>query len=125
MRELKRALELDPASLPINADLGNYYCSILGQPDKGLEQLKKTLELAPNWPRIHALLSSCYAEKGMWNESVQEIVAAGGGGFVARARMYAATGRRDEALKIIAEMKERPNSPLVSQISTPLSARRI
>ena len=106
LQEFKRALELDPASLPINADLGGYLCGTLGQHDKGLEQLKKTMELAPNWPRIHSFLSSCYAEKGMWNEAIQEIVSIGAPGFVLRARMYAVTGKRDEALKIVAEMKE-------------------
>lgn len=112
LQEFKRALELDPASLPINADLGAYLCGTLGQHDKGLEQLKKTLELAPTWPRIHSFLSNCYAEQGMWNEAIQEMESTGAPGFVQRARMYAATGKRDEALKIIAEMKKRSNSPL-------------
>jgi TolB-like protein/Tfp pilus assembly protein PilF len=116
LRELKRALELDPASLPINADLGGNLCLYLGQPDKGLEQLKKTLELAPDWPRAHVSLSNCYAEKGMWNEAVQEMVSIGAPGNVQRARMYAATGRRDEALKIIAEMKERSKQQYVSPL---------
>jgi eukaryotic-like serine/threonine-protein kinase len=117
VRELKRALELDPASLPINADLGSYTCVTLGQPDKGLEQLKKTVELAPNWPRVHSLLSNCYAEKGMWNEAIQEVVSIGAPGFFARARMYAATGRRDEALKLVAEMKERSKQQYVSPMA--------
>ena len=117
LRELKRALELDPASLPMNADLGTYLCGSLGQPDKGLEQLKKTLELAPNWPRIHSFLSNCYAEKGMWNEAVQEMVSIGAPGYVQRARMYGATGKREEALRIIAEMKERSKEQYVSPMA--------
>jgi serine/threonine-protein kinase len=117
LRELKRALELDPASLPINADLGNIYCGPLGMPDQGIEQLKKTIELAPNWPRAHFLLSNCYAEKGMWNEALQEIQKVGVPGYVQRARMYVATGRRDEALKVIAEMKERSKQQYVAPIT--------
>lgn len=114
LQELKRALELDPASLPMNADLGAYLCGALGQPDKGLEQLKKTLELAPNWPRIHFFLGNCYAENGMWNEAIQEIESIGAPGYVIRARMYAAMGKREEALRIIAEMKERSKQQYVS-----------
>ncbi|HEU4711065.1 MAG TPA: protein kinase [Pyrinomonadaceae bacterium] len=117
LRELKRALELDPASLPINADLGSFYCGPLGMPDQGIEQLKKTIELAPDWPRAHFLLSNCYAEKGMWNEAIQEIQQVGVPGYVQRARMYAATGRRDEALKVIAEMKERSKQQYVAPIT--------
>jgi TolB-like protein/Flp pilus assembly protein TadD len=110
--QLKRALELDPASLPVNADFGNFSC-IAGNLDEGIEQLKRTIELAPTWPRAHVLLSNCYLEKGMWNEAVAEIQKAGAPGFVVRARIYAATGKRDEALKVIAEMKQQPNaSPL-------------
>ena len=112
LAELRRALALDPASLPINADLGNFSC-LSGKLDEGIEQLKKTIELAPTWPRAHVLLSNCYLEKGMWNEAIEEIQGTGAPGFVVRARMYAATGKRDEALKIIAEMKQRPNvSPM-------------
>ena len=116
LQELKRALELDPASLPINADLGNFYCLALGKADLGIAQLKKTIELEPNWPRAHALLSNCYGEKGMWNEAMAEIQKMGTPSYPARARVYAATGRRDEALKVIAEMKERSKYQYVSPI---------
>ena len=112
LAELRSALALDPASLPINADLGNFSC-LSGKLDEGIEQLKKTIELAPTWPRAHVLLSNCYLEKGMWNEAIEEVQKTGAPGFVVRARMYAATGKRDEALKIIAEMKKQSNvSPM-------------
>ena len=114
--QLHRALELDPASLPINADLGTYICSVLGKPDEGIEQLKKTIELAPDWPRPHLLLSGCYADRGMWNEALQEVEKTGNPGYVMRARMYAATGNRDEALKIVDMMKERVKEQKVSPI---------
>ena len=115
-KQLHRALELDPASLPINADLGTYTCGTLGKHDEGIEQLKKTIELAPDWPRPHLLLSQCYGEKGMWNEALEEVQKAGAPGYVMRARMYVATGHRDEALKIVEMMKERAKQQNVSAI---------
>jgi len=103
---------LDPASLPFYADFGSVSC-LSGKLDEGIEQLKKTIELAPTWPRVHVLLSNCYMEKGMWNEAMGEIKKTGAPGFVVRGRMYAATGKRDEALQIIAEMKQQSNvSPM-------------
>jgi len=91
-------------------------CGVLGKPDEGIEQLKKTIELAPDWPRPHLLLSGCYADKGMWNEAIQEVQKTGAPGYVMRARMYAATGNRDEALKIVDMMKERVKEQRASPI---------
>ena len=50
----------------------------------------------------------------MWNEAIQEIDSTGAPGYVIRARMYAATGKREEALRIIAELKERSKQQYVS-----------
>lgn len=48
IRVLKEALEKDPLSLSINADLGRAYLNA-GKPDKALEQFNKTLELDPDF----------------------------------------------------------------------------
>jgi tetratricopeptide (TPR) repeat protein len=53
----------------------------------------------------------------MWNEALQQLQSTSAPGFVLRARMYARTGKRDEALKIVAEMKEREKHDYVSPIS--------
>ena len=53
----------------------------------------------------------------MWNEAVQEMLSIGAPGYVQRARMYAATGKRDEALRIIVEMKERSKQQYVSPMA--------
>ena len=56
-------------------------------------------------------LRACSAR--MYATPFEEVQKTGAPGFVVRARMYAATGKRDEALKIIAEMKKQSNvSPM-------------
>ena len=111
--ELRR--RLDPASLPINADLGFYYCNAARQYDQGIEQMKKTLELEPDWPRAHFLLGYCYSQKGMYDEALREMRQTTGP--VAIAIVYARTGRRDEALKTLAEMKERSKREYVAPLA--------
>ncbi|HEX6190108.1 MAG TPA: protein kinase [Pyrinomonadaceae bacterium] len=105
--QLKRALQLDPASLPINADLGFVYYNARRY-DEAIEQLRKTVELDPDWPRAHSLLAFCYTQKGMYDEALRELqqmqLPGRGPNF---ARLYVLMGRRDEALKVLAEMKER------------------
>ena len=110
--ELRRAQQLDPASLPINADLGRHLCNARRWYDQGIEQLQKTIELDPDWPRARFFLAQCYEQKGMYDEAIRETERAGAG-WPQLARLYARVGRRDEALRILAEMKERPNSPVV------------
>jgi len=53
----------------------------------------------------------------MWNEAVQELVSIGAPGFVPRVRMLVATGKRDEAFRIIAEMKERSKQQYISPLA--------
>lgn len=105
--ELKRAQQLDPASLPINADLGFGYYSARRY-DEAIEQARKTVELDPDWPRAHTLLANCYIQKGMYDEALRELqkisLPARGALY---ARLYVRMDRRDEALKVLAEVKER------------------
>ena len=105
--ELKRALQLDPASLPINADVGFVYY-IARRYDQAIEQLQKAVELDPEWPRAHSLLANCYTQKGMYDEALRELekmqLPGRGAAF---AHLFVLMGRRDEALKVLAEMEER------------------
>ena len=71
--EMQRALELDPASLPINADLCQalYYTE---EYDAALAQCQKTLVLDPNFINTHIYLQKIYTMKGMGKDVLQEIV---------------------------------------------------
>jgi DNA-binding winged helix-turn-helix (wHTH) protein/Tfp pilus assembly protein PilF len=71
LAEMKRALELDPTSLAINADL----CQILyfaRKFDQAIEQCRKTLEMDANFLNAHAYLYDVYTAKGMYAEAVNE-----------------------------------------------------
>jgi serine/threonine-protein kinase len=108
--ELKRAQELDPLSLAINADLGNTYIQAR-QYDKAIEQLRKTIEMDQNFYFAHALLGMAYELKGDFQNAVVEYQKArqlNDNSFVLAllGHIYAASGRKDEALKKLDELKQ-------------------
>ena len=71
--EMQRALVVDPASLPINADMCQalYYAE---EYDAALAQCQKTLALDPDFINTHIYLRKIYAMKGMGKEALQEIL---------------------------------------------------
>ncbi len=70
-RELQKARELDPLSLIISTTVGwDYYAA--GQPDRAIEQLRKTLEMDQEYGPARRLLEICYEQKGMFKEAVAE-----------------------------------------------------
>jgi serine/threonine-protein kinase len=110
LSEQKRALELDPLSLIINTQLGMvfYYRQ---QYDKAIEQHRKTLELDPYFVQAHLALGLAYERKVMYEDAVGEfkkVFTLSGGAPISVAMlayMQAQSGKRDEALKILDELK--------------------
>ncbi|MEO7659053.1 MAG: tetratricopeptide repeat protein, partial [Pyrinomonadaceae bacterium] len=71
LAEMKRALELEPDSLAINADM----CQILyfsRKYDQAIDQCLKTLETDPNFMAAHSYLYEIYTAKEMYPEAVNE-----------------------------------------------------
>ena len=108
--EMKRAQELDPLSLIINADLGLDYIDAR-QYDKAIEQLRKTIEMDQSFYFAHWSLGIAYEMKGSFPQALAEYQTAGRLvddpsllGLVGHA--YALSGKRDEALKTLDQMKE-------------------
>jgi eukaryotic-like serine/threonine-protein kinase len=110
--ELKRALSLDPLSLIINAELGIFYVRVGGQTTTGIEQLKKTLELDPNFVRAHYMLAQSYVDQHNFSEAIREMEiytskADYGKEYLGDlACIYALSGRKAEAYKIIEQVKD-------------------
>jgi tetratricopeptide (TPR) repeat protein len=108
--EGKRAVELDPLSLVVNLELGINY-AYARQYDQAIAQLRKTIELDQNWYAAHQYFGMVYESKGLLREALAEYQKARDLNddpyvlaFLGRA--YAALGKRDEALKILAQMNE-------------------
>ncbi len=107
--ELKRALELDPLSLIINADLGAGFVAARRY-DEAVAQLRKTLEMDPRFYYAQWNLGEALELKGQLREALAQYKKAAELdddpfvlGLVAQA--YAKLGHRDEALKALDQMQ--------------------
>jgi TolB-like protein/DNA-binding winged helix-turn-helix (wHTH) protein/Flp pilus assembly protein TadD len=109
--QVKRAQELDPLSLVINANLG-FILSGAGQYDQGVEQFRNTLEMEPNFAYAHYRLGQIYLWRGMLVEAVPELqkaVSLSRGSPRATGELglaYARLGKRSEALKLVSNLKD-------------------
>jgi TolB-like protein/Tfp pilus assembly protein PilF len=104
VREMQRARDLDPLSLPTNTYLG-LALQMDGKVDDAIRQLKKTLELDPSFPEAHTILAGAYLDRGLSQDVHSELDALKGIEPGARADMlfancFAVEGRRAEALDL-------------------------
>ena len=111
IQEIKRALELEPLSIPMNANLGGAYM-YARQSDAALEQAKKTFELDPGHITARIWLENIYQSRGMYRESlplVEETLKTHPSDLYAlqyAAYAYAKTGRSSEAEAILGKFRE-------------------
>ena len=112
--EMKRALELAPLSLIINANLGIMLRERDevrgGSYDDAIEQCRKILELDSNFTVGQMCLGQAYTLKGMYAEAATQFsrcAEAGNDECLRRlAVVYVRSGRRAEALKLLGEIRE-------------------
>ncbi|MGH9847774.1 MAG: winged helix-turn-helix domain-containing tetratricopeptide repeat protein, partial [Blastocatellia bacterium] len=119
LEEIRRAQEIDPLSLPINRDVGLvYYRARHG--DRAIEQYLKTIELDPGFWSAHQHLGWAYEQKAMYEEAIAELnqaIAAAGDRtriWAELGHVYAVSGRREEAEKVLGELQERAAQGYVS-----------
>ena len=119
--EGKRAVELDPLSLVINADLGmNYYYA--RRYDEAITQLRKTLEMDPGYYYAHVNLGQVFAAKRAFDQAIgeyQKARALNDDPFVlgVLGHAYASSGNRTEAMKLLDQLKEISGQRYVSVYS--------
>jgi len=111
MAEAKRAQELDPLSPPIITGVGvNFYFA--RNYNKAIEQCKRALEVDSNFPWAHSVLGDTYIQKSLYKEAISEKRLAlnfsgGSPEYLAElAYAYGFYGMREEAQKILLELKE-------------------
>ena len=113
--ELKRASELDPLNLAVALRVGLPFL-VRGEYEKAAEQYRKVLEMDPNFEFAHFALGSMENERGRPADAILELQKAPAlRSFpllvASLGYAYAASGRRDEALKLIDELSRRPYPP--------------
>jgi len=118
IQHLKRAQELDPLSLIIGSEVGSglYYAR---QYDQAIEQFQKIIEMDPGFAPAHIRLANAYQAKGMYEEAIPEYKKGIALDKISRRTAqlgyaYATAGKRDEAQKILDELRERPKEQYVS-----------
>jgi TolB-like protein/DNA-binding winged helix-turn-helix (wHTH) protein/Tfp pilus assembly protein PilF len=112
--EMKKAENLDPLSLIINADLAELLL-IARFSDQSIQQSRKTLEMDPNFAVAHYDLGQALVQKHMYSEAIAELETAtklSADSPICKstlAHAYAVSGRRNEALEILNDLTRRSN----------------
>jgi TolB-like protein/DNA-binding winged helix-turn-helix (wHTH) protein/Tfp pilus assembly protein PilF len=112
--EMRKAENLDPLSLIINADLAELLL-LAHSYDESIRQSRKTIEMDPNFALAHNQLAQAYLQKHMYDEAIAELqkavqLSAGSPTCIANlARAYVASGKRSEGVKLLGDLKKRSN----------------
>lgn len=117
LAEIQRALALDPLDVGMNFHLGFHYFNAR-QYDQAIAQLQKTLDIERNYGEAHVILGLVYEQQGRYNEAIAELQKnrelggsdqRGSIGYV-----YAISGQRGEAQKLLAQLQEESKHKYVS-----------
>jgi TolB-like protein/DNA-binding winged helix-turn-helix (wHTH) protein/Flp pilus assembly protein TadD len=113
--EMKRAQNLDPLSLIINADLAELLL-IAHFTDESIQQSRKTIEMDVNFPLAHNQLALAYLQSHRLDDAISELqiavrLSADSPTCTANlARALAMSGRRSEALQLLGDLKRRASA---------------
>jgi TolB-like protein/DNA-binding winged helix-turn-helix (wHTH) protein/Tfp pilus assembly protein PilF len=113
--EMKKAQNLDPLSLIIDADLAELL-ALANSYDESIVQSRKAIEMDPNFALAHNQLALAYLQKHRNEDAVAELqkaVRLSGGSptcIANLARAYVASGKRTEAEELLSDLKKRSTS---------------
>ena len=120
--ESKRAADLEPFSLMINAELGYPY-SCARRFDEAIELYRKAIEFEPDFPQTHYNLGIAYLGKQLYEEALKEFqnaldLSADDPIVLALvAHTSALAGRKEEAMRALDDLKARPKDRYVPSYS--------
>jgi TolB-like protein/Flp pilus assembly protein TadD len=117
--ELRRAQELDPLSLLVQANKG--VISYFGrQYEQAIQELQTVMGLDPKFFVPYWGVGLCYEQLGRYEDAVAQLQTAidlsgrGANGIASLGHAYGLAGRRNDAQKILAELAERSRKRYVS-----------
>jgi TolB-like protein/DNA-binding winged helix-turn-helix (wHTH) protein len=103
--ELRRAQELDPASIIVATNLGRTFYHARRY-DEAIAELQRAVAMDPSRRFSHTFLRMAYEAKGMCPEALAEVriiqTLIGGADDAGSARVYAICGRADDARRALA-----------------------
>src|SRR5436190_15532171 len=119
VQEMKKALELEPASIVMNTFMGAtlYYA---GRYDEAIDQCRRTIEMDPNFAVAHWHLGLAYEQKQLLDAAAKEFkkaISLSGDSPLMKAalgRIYAQSQKEHEANKILNELNELAKREYVS-----------
>jgi TolB-like protein/Flp pilus assembly protein TadD len=119
VQEMKKALELEPASLVMNTFMGAtlYYA---GRYDEAIDQCRRTIEMDPNFTVAHWYLGLAYEQKQVLDAATEEFkkaISLSGGSPLMKAalgRAYAKSQKKHEANEMLNELNELSKQHYVS-----------
>ncbi len=119
VHEMKKALELEPASLVMNTFMGAtlYYA---GRYDEAIDQCRRTIQMDPNFAAAHWHLGLAYEQKQLLDAATEEFkkaISLSGGSPLMKAalgRAYAESQNNHEANEMLNELNELAKQHYVS-----------
>jgi len=111
--EMKKAENLDPLSLIISADVAEILL-VAHLNDEAIEQGRKTVGMDSNFAIGHYELGEAFVQKHSYNEAIAEFhkaIELSGGSVPCASNLayaYAVSNKRNEAVKILNDLKTRP-----------------
>src|SRR5438093_5228298 len=119
VQEMKRALELEPASLVMNTFMGAtlYYA---GRYDEAIDQCRRTIEMDPNFAVAHWHLGLAYEQKQVLDAATEEFkkaISLSAGSPLMKAALghaYAKSQKKYEANEVLNELNELAKRQYVS-----------